>query len=125
MPNIPFPFRGGDFNDFAQREKEIALKRKFWAVIEKNLRAVIDNNPKDQEYRIYFVGGSLCLDVKDHLYILGINGVGSVNAITLVPTSKKVYLPDFITQMVQQVYIQEKDSMGDYFRSTRKDIAWV
>lgn len=126
MPNIPFPLRGGTFTDYANREREIAQKGKFWAVVERNLRAVLDNDAKNQDLRVYFGGGTLCIDGKNSLYMLSISGKGSI-APTNPPSWNRnclVILPDFITQLVQQLYLQTKGP-NEYFENNYKDIAWV
>ncbi len=129
MPNVPFPLRGGDFKDFSIREKEEALVGKFWAEVSRNLQAVLASDAKNQDCRVYFAGGTLCVDGKNTLYMLHINGVGSVNSIRQKPwfKNRKVYQPDFITQLVQRVYLQAKgtEEYAPYFVENHKDIAWV
>lgn len=126
MPNVPYPLRGGDFKDYSDRDKEIALKGKFWAKIHKNLLAVKYADAKNQDSRVYFAGGTLCVDLPHALYLMSVSGKGFITSLQNfpAPVSKKVYLPNFILQLVQAIYL---DTMGmtDYFKENYKDIAWV
>lgn len=129
MPNVPYPLRGGDFRDYAIRAREIASKGKFWEVVTRNLKAVLASDAKNQDCRVYFAGWTLCIDGKNALYMLHITGRGSVSRNSPQPLFKKskVYQPDFITQLVQEVYLQSKggEEYYPYFKENCKDIAWV
>lgn len=126
MPNIPFFLGSANSEDFSNRSREVSEKGKFWAEASKNLKAVLENDAKNQDSRVYFAGDTLCIDGKKILYLLNLDGKGSITSIRQQPWVKnsRVHLPDFITQMVQEIYMVTK-GYDQYFREKKKDIVWV
>jgi len=113
-------YPNGFFAAKAKRLKQYDMVKKFWVHIERNLRDVL--NHRHQDLMMYFAGGTLCIDGKNALYMLHINGKGSVNPMNgpLLKNSM-VIMPDYITSLVQKVYLQAKGATG-YYREESKDL---
>lgn len=110
----------GFFEDRLKSLQQYDLVSKFWKRIEQNLRAVLNNDEASQTMSMYFTGGSLCLDGEKALYILRVCGLGSVNPLNRPSKfNARVIMPDYITRLVQGIYLKEK-GRTEYYSENAK-----
>jgi hypothetical protein len=76
------------------------LKNKFWNRVEISLI---------EEKSLYFVGRTLCVDFDKGGIGLNLNGKGFLyGGRDQFRRNSNVYLPDYITKMVQKIYFEKK-----------------
>jgi hypothetical protein len=89
------------------------LTSKFWNSIEQRLIT--------REGSIYFAGGTLCVDTKNSIIFLNLDGTGFIHHTKEYANTKeyfkngKVYLPDHITDLVRKIYLDVKGET-DYYK---------
>jgi len=83
------------------------MKNKFWNEVERQLQTL--------EGKIYFVGGTLCIDLSKYGVAMNLNGKGFIYA-SSNPLMKnpEVYLPNHISSLVSEVYLKLKGETSHY-----------
>ena len=87
------------------------MKNKFWNHIENRL--LMRDGP------IYFVGGTLCVDFVNYGVAMNLDGKGFIyGGFDRFRQNSEVYLPGYITEIVRDIFLNEKNYSWNNWKQT-------